>query len=85
MDSFFELFSLRTSPSFYKIIHIRAGPDGGTFMTEEQAHVAWLKDRASNLGLTFSEYMLFLIFETLDHSTAINPEQLSAAPWETAE
>ncbi len=54
-------------------------------MTEEQAHVAWLKDRASNLGLTFSEYMLFLIFETLDHSTAINPEQLSAAPWESAE
>ncbi len=54
-------------------------------MTEEQAHVAWLKDKATNLGLTFSEYMLFLIFETLEHSQAINPEQLIAAPWETQE
>lgn len=54
-------------------------------MTEEQAHVAWLKDKAQSLGLTFTEYMTFLIFETLEHSSAINPEQLTAAPWETQE
>ena len=52
-------------------------------MTEEQAHVAFLKEKAQNLGLTFDQYMLFLIFETLDHSQAINPEQMTASPWET--
>lgn len=52
-------------------------------MTEEQAHIAWLKDKAQSLGLTFDQYMLFLIFESLEHSPAINTEQLTRAPWET--
>ena len=41
-------------------------------LTEEQAHIQWLKDKAQSLGLTFDQYMLFLIFESLDHSPAIN-------------
>ena len=50
-------------------------------LTEEQAHIQWLKDKAQSLGLTFDQYMLFLIFESLDHSPAINTEPLSRAPW----
>ncbi|MCF0246148.1 MAG: hypothetical protein HUJ55_04920 [Ileibacterium sp.] len=50
-------------------------------MTEEQAHIAYLKDKAQNLGLTFDQYMLFLIFEALDHSPAVNPEPMEPAPW----
>ncbi|MEY8308608.1 hypothetical protein AAK899_03695 [Erysipelotrichaceae bacterium 51-3] len=50
-------------------------------LTEEQAHIQWLKDKAQSLGLTFDQYMLFLIFESLDHSPAINSEPLSRAPW----
>ena len=50
-------------------------------MTEEQAHIAYLKERAQSIGLTFSEYMLFLIFEAIDHSP-LNPEELTPSPWE---
>ncbi len=50
-------------------------------MTEEQAHVQWLKEKAQSLGLTFDQYMLFLIFESLEHSPAINTEPLTRAPW----
>lgn len=50
-------------------------------MTEEQAHIAYLKERAQSIGLTFSEYMMFLIFEALDHSP-LNPERLTPSPWE---
>ncbi len=49
-------------------------------MTEEQAHIAWLKDKAQSIGLTFDQYMLFLIFETLEHSS-LNQETLTEAPW----
>lgn len=49
---------------------------------EEQAHVQWLKDKAQSLGLTFDQYMLFLIFETLEHAPALNTESLTPAPWE---
>lgn len=52
-------------------------------MTEEQAHIAWLKDKAQSLGLTFDQYMLFLIFESLEHSPYINTESLTRAPWES--
>lgn len=51
-------------------------------MTEEQAHVQFLKDKAQNLGLTFDQYMLFLIFETLDHAQVLNQEILTPSPWE---
>lgn len=51
-------------------------------MTEEQAHIAWLKEKAQSLNLTFDQYMLFLIFESLAHSPAINTEQLTPAPWQ---
>lgn len=51
-------------------------------LTEEQAHIAWLKDKAQSLNLTFDQYMLFLIFEALDHSPAFNNEQLTPSPWE---
>ena len=37
-------------------------------MNEEQAHVQFLKDKAQSLGLTFEQYMLFLIFENIEHS-----------------
>ncbi len=53
-------------------------------MTEEQAHIAWLKDKAQSIGLTFEQYMLFLIFESLEHSPAINTERLTPGPWETS-
>lgn len=53
-------------------------------MTEEQAHIAWLKDKAQSIGLTFEQYMLFLIFESLEHSPAINAERLTPGPWETS-
>lgn len=51
-------------------------------MTEEQAHIAWLKDKAQSIGLTFDQYMLFLIFETLDHAPALNNEEMTPSPWE---
>lgn len=51
-------------------------------MTEEQAHIAYLKERAQSIGLTFDQYMLFLIFEALDHAPALNPEGLTPSPWE---
>lgn len=54
-------------------------------MTEEQAHIAWLKEKAQSLGLTFDQYMLFLIFETLDHAPSINPEPLTPGAWERGE
>lgn len=51
--------------------------------TEEQAHIEWLKEKAQSLGLTFDQYMLFLIFETLDHSPAMQTETLTPSPWES--
>lgn len=51
-------------------------------MTEEQAHIQWLKERAQSIGLTFDQYMLFLIFETLDHASVLNSENLTPSPWE---
>lgn len=51
-------------------------------MNEEQAHVEFLKERAQFLGLTFDQYMLFLIFETLDHAPALNNEEMTPSPWE---
>lgn len=51
-------------------------------MTEEQAHVAFLKEKAESIGLTFDQYMLFLIFETLEHAPVLNQEQLTPGPWE---
>lgn len=51
-------------------------------MTEEQAHIDYLKEKAQSLGLTFDQYMLFLIFETLEHAPAINNEVNSPSPWE---
>lgn len=51
-------------------------------MTEEQAHIAYLKERAQSIGLTFDQYMLFLIFEALDHSPVMNNEVLTPSPWE---
>lgn len=51
-------------------------------ITEEQAHIDYLKEKAQSLGLTFDQYMLFLIFETLEHAPAINNEQLTPGPWE---
>lgn len=53
-------------------------------MTEEQAHIAYLKERAQNIGLTFDQYMLFLIFETLEHAPTLNPEGQTPSPWEEA-
>jgi hypothetical protein len=52
-------------------------------MNEEQAHIAWLKEKAESIGLTFDQYMLFLIFEALDHSPVLNQEQLTPSPWES--
>jgi hypothetical protein len=40
--------------------------------TEEQLHVEFLQQKAANLGLSFADYMLFLMFETLEHSTVLN-------------
>ncbi len=54
-------------------------------MTEEQAHIAWLKEKAQSLNLTFDQYMLFLIFESLEHSPVINKETLVPSPWENGE
>lgn len=54
-------------------------------MNEEQAHVAWLKEKAQSLNLTFDQYMLFLIFESLEHSEVINNETLTPSPWETGQ
>ncbi len=51
-------------------------------MTEEQAHIDYLKEKAQSLGLTFDQYMLFLIFETLEHAPAINNEVNTPSPWE---
>lgn len=53
-----------------------------TMRTEEQAHVDFLKEKAEFLGLTFDQYMLFLIFETLDHASVLNNEPLTEGPWE---
>ncbi|UNT94045.1 hypothetical protein [Allobaculum sp. Allo2] len=44
----------------------------GHVMNEEQAHVQFLKDKAQSLGLTFEQYMLFLIFENIEHSPYFN-------------
>lgn len=49
--------------------------------TEEQFHVEYLQAKAQSLGLSFSEYMLFLMFETLEHSPALNG-QVSAEGFE---
>lgn len=43
--------------------------------TEEQFHVEFLQEKAASLGLSFADYMLFLMFETLEHSPALNPDQ----------
>lgn len=51
-------------------------------MTEEQAHIDYLKEKAQSLGLTFDQYMLFLIFETLEHVPSINNEVNTPSPWE---
>lgn len=51
-------------------------------MTEEQAHVAYLKEKAQSIGLTFDQYMLFLIFETLEHAPSLNSEPNTPSPWE---
>lgn len=53
-------------------------------MNEEQAHVEFLKERAQNLGLTFDQYMLFLIFETLDHASVLNNEEMTPSSWKQA-
>ncbi len=53
--------------------------------TEEQAHIQWLKDKAQSLGLTFDQYMLFLIFETLNHASVLQTGPLTRAPWENEE
>lgn len=42
--------------------------------TEEQFHVEFLQQKAQSLGLSFGDYMLFLMFETLEHAPALNPE-----------
>lgn len=42
--------------------------------TEEQFHIEFLQEKASSLGLSFSDYMLFLIFENLEHSQPQNTE-----------
>lgn len=55
--------------------------------TEEQFHIQYLKDRAESLGLTFDQYMLFLIFETLDHANVLQNEMPSegfVTPWQEA-
>lgn len=47
--------------------------------TEEQFHVEFLQEKAASLGLSFSDYMLFLIFETLEHDLAQNTEGVEPA------
>lgn len=56
--------------------------EANIMMTEEQAHIDYLKEKAQSLGLTFDQYMLFLIFETLEHAPAINNEVNTPSPWE---
>lgn len=52
-------------------------------ISEEGAHIEWLKEKAASLNLTFDQYMLFLIFETLNHAPALNPENgQGMSPWE---
>lgn len=50
--------------------------------TEEQLHIEFLKERAQSIGLTFDQYMLFLIFETLEHAAVLNNQQAFTTPWE---
>lgn len=51
--------------------------------TEEQFHIEFLQDKAKSLGLTFDQYMLFLIFETLEHAPVLNQENTEGfvTPW----
>lgn len=51
-------------------------------LSEEQMHVQFLKERAQSIGLTFDQYMLFLIFETLEHAAVLNNQQSFTTPWE---
>ncbi len=55
-------------------------------MSEEQFHVQFLKEKANSLGLTFDLYMLFLIFETLEHASVLEQGVDSSVPteWEEA-
>jgi hypothetical protein len=51
--------------------------------SEEQLHVQYLKERAQSIGLNFDEYMLFLIFETLEHASVLNGASLPyQTPWQ---
>jgi hypothetical protein len=51
--------------------------------SEEQLHVQYLKERAASIGLNFDEYMLFLIFETLEHASVLNGASLPyQTPWQ---
>jgi hypothetical protein len=51
--------------------------------SEEQLHVQYLKERAQSIGLNFDEYMLFLIFETLEHASVLNGVSLPyQTPWQ---
>ena len=46
--------------------------------TEEQFHIEFLQQKAQSLGLSFADYMLFLIFENLEHAQVLNPENTTA-------
>jgi hypothetical protein len=70
--------SKEKKPNLFKI------KTGGIFMqSEEQLHVQYLKERAQSIGLNFDEYMLFLIFETLEHASVLNGATLPyQTPWQ---
>lgn len=53
-------------------------------MSEEQFHVQFLKEKAQSLGITFDQYMLFLIFETLEHASVLGDQENNRVPseWE---